>query len=327
MRTSQGLLLCGLLLVFILPSNTAHASEKKMMGDVVVEQYQSIEEISTAWGNVRVDGEVEGDVKSGFGDIEVNGPVGGDVDAGFGNVIIDAPVGGDVEAGFGDLSLKQGAQIDGNIYLGHGTIEEDEAAQRHGPHTVGMASGFEDEEGLVGTVSDVIGWAVGTLVLVAAAVLLAVIVPGPLRAAARNLEYAPVRSLVLGFASVPAAFVLAVLLGITVVGLPLTFLLLVACVAVAIFGLFVTAYALGRKAVLAAGRHRAGDALAATVGAILVALVLLIPFLGGLIFVVLALLGAGAAISALLAWRRRPRGVQRTTYASYEDYLRERGAE
>jgi hypothetical protein len=90
-----------------------------------------------------------------------------------------------------------------------------------------------------------------------------------------------------------------------------------------LFGLLVTAYSLGRKIVLATGRYRAGDVLAAAVGAVLVAATLWIPFLGGLVFFALALLGTGAAILALFA-RQRQGGAPRTTYASYEDYLRER---
>ena len=69
--------------------------------------------------------------------------------------------------------------------------------------------------------------------------------------------------------------------------------------------------------------YRAGDALAATVGAVLVSVAFQIPFLGGIVFVALALLGTGAAFLALLS-RRRPGGAPHATYASYEDYLRDR---
>lgn len=323
MRTPPGLLLWALLLASLIPSSPAYASEKKVMGDTVVKEGETVEDISTAWGNVRVEGEVEGDVNSGFGDIEINGPVRGHVDAGFGNISINGPVGGDVKAGFGDLSLEQNAQIDGEIYVGHGTIREHPEAQLQGSHAIGMVSGFEREEPpFEDYFSDMIGWTLMTLVLVGAAVLLAVAAPRPLRAATRSLEASPGRSLVLGLGSLPATVVVLILLAFTGVGLLLIPLLLPAYLVLLFFGVLVSAYFLGRKVVLALGRHRAGDALAAVVGAILVAMVFLVPFLGGLVFFALALLGAGAAVSALLT-RRRSSNAPRVTYASYEDYLRD----
>jgi hypothetical protein len=121
---------------------------------------------------------------------------------------------------------------------------------------------------------------------------------------------------------VPAAVVVSILLAITGVGILLILLLWPAYLALVLFGVLVTAYFLGRKVVLATGRYRAGDALAAVVGAVLVSVAYLIPVLGSLVLAVLALLGTGAAVLALLT--RRPLGTPRTTYASYEDYLKDR---
>lgn len=321
MRTPASLfLICALFSTYFFSVDPAQASEKKVMGDRVVEEGESVEEISTAWGDVLVKGRVEGDINSGFGDIEVEGPVDGDVEAGFGNVRINAPVGGDVEAGFGDLDLDEGAQVAGRVYVGHGSRTDHRDAEVHGIQAAGMAFD-DDDDSTLEIFSDVIGWLVLTSLLVGAAVLLAVVVPRPLRASARSLESSPVRSFVLGVGSVPVAIILVLLLAITVVG---ALLLVPAYLTLLLFGLLVTAYFLGRKVVLVTGRYRAGDALAAAVGAVLVAATLWIPFLGGLIFFALALLGTGAAVLALLT-RRRQGAAPRATYASYEDYLREHG--
>lgn len=321
MRTPASLfLICALFSTYFFSVDPAQASEKKVMGDRVVEEGESVEEISTAWGDVLVKGRVEGDINSGFGDIEVEGPVDGDVEAGFGNVRINAPVGGDVEAGFGDLDLDEGAQVAGRVYVGHGSRTDHPDAEVHGIQAAGMAFD-DDDDSTLEIFSDVIGWLVLTSLLVGAAVLLAVVVPRPLRASARSLESSPVRSFVLGVGSVPVAIILVLLLAITVVG---ALLLVPAYLTLLLFGLLVTAYFLGRKVVLVTGRYRAGDALAAAVGAVLVAATLWIPFLGGLIFFALALLGTGAAVLALLT-RRRQGAAPRATYASYEDYLREHG--
>lgn len=316
------LLICALSLASLSASNVAYASERRGMGDVVVEKDKTVEEASTGWGDVLVEGEVKEDVSSGFGDIRIEGPVGGDLRAGSGDVRINAPIGGDVKVGHGDVYLEGGAHVGGEVSLGNGNLYRHQEAVAN-TERAGMASSL-DEVSSSEVFSDAIGWIVMTLGLVAAAVLLAVVAPGPLRAAARSLEGSPGRSLVLGLGSVPAVVVVSVLLAITGIGLLLLLLLWPAYLALLLFGALVAAYFLGRKVVLATGRYRAGDALAAAVGAVLVAAATLIPFLGGLVFAVLALLGTGGAISALLARRRMRGGPPRTTYASYEDYLKDR---
>src|SRR5919107_6271454 len=71
MRKPTGLLLCTLLLAFFVSPSHAHASEERMMGNTVVEEGKTVEKISTVWGDVRVEGEVEGDVRSAFGNVEI----------------------------------------------------------------------------------------------------------------------------------------------------------------------------------------------------------------------------------------------------------------
>ena len=303
----------------LLPSTPAHALDKQVIGDVAIPEDQTVEEVRTAWGDVVVEGKVEEDVSSGVGDVLIRGPVGGDVEVGAGDVRVDAPVGGDVNVGNGDIYLESEAQVGGEISQGSGRLFRDDGADAGGKGTFGMASDFGEDSPL-GAFSDWIGWGVMTLGLAAAAVLLAVAAPGPLRASARSLEGAPGRSLLLGVGSLPAMIVVSILLFFTVVGGLLLPLLWPAYLALVVFGALVAVYFLGRKVVLATGRYRAGDALAAVVGAVLVSAAYQIPFLGGLVFAGLVFLGTGASVLALLTRRR----TRRPAYASYEEYLRAR---
>jgi hypothetical protein len=322
MRTSLRsiLLLLALLFAYLLPTAPAYAAEKKVMGDVTVGEGETAEEVSTVWGDVTVKGNVENDVKSAFGNVSVEGPVGGNVDAGAGDVYIYAPVGGNVDVGHGDVYLKDGAQVNGDVHYHNGRLHgrPDVIA---GSQVAGGTSDLEDSS-VGGIFSNAIGWMVMTLGLIAVAVLLTVAAPRPLRASARSLETVPGRSLILGLGSVPAAVVISVLLALTGVGILLLVLLWPVYLALVLFGVFVAAYFLGSKVVLVTGRYRAGDALAAAIGAFLVSAAYLIPIFGGLVFVVLALLGAGAAVLALFT--RRPFSTPRATHASYEDYPRDR---
>ncbi|HET7478500.1 MAG TPA: hypothetical protein VFJ72_03165 [Rubrobacteraceae bacterium] len=290
------------------------------MSDVVVRPDERMDEVSTFMGDVRVDGPVAGDVGSAFGNVEIRHPIGGTASSGwgdvyvyapvrgvaadFGDVYIDAPVAGNVDVEHGNVRLGPDALVLGNLNCGSGQVMGNRSAVR-GAVLTGMASDFDRTSGdfkLLGFV----GWLFAALVFVACSLLVAVLAPGPVTSASRALEDSPVWSLILGVGTIPAAAVLGVLLAISVVGIPLLLLLAPAYLALIAFGALVVAFFIGRKVVLATGRYRAGNALAAVVGALIVAAVYQIPFLGNLLLYALALLGTGAAILALFS-RRGPR--------------------
>jgi hypothetical protein len=319
----------GLVILLPLP---AQAFEKRVFGDVVVESGEVEDEVFTTFGDVEVDGVVGGDVRSAFGDITINKRVGGDVHSGSGDIEVRAPVKGDVDAGFGDVYvyapvegsvdldrgdvvLEPGGEVHENVYYGSGEFRGDSEAVKGGVVTGSMRPHMDHDPGGFG-IPDLVGWVFGTAAFVACSVLLAVLVPGPLLAAARRAEESPGWSLLFGVASVPAVFLFAVVLTVSIVGIPLLLLLAPAYLAFVFFGALVAAYFVGRRVVFATGYYRGGNALAAMVGALILAVAYLIPVLGGILLYGLALFGTGASILALFS-RRRSR-----TYPSYEAYVR-----
>lgn len=319
-QARTALLIPALLVAYLaLSASPAQALEKKIFGDVVVEEGEVADEVSTAWGDVVVRGRVTGDVHSGFGDVTAEGPVGGDVEAGFGDVRVGGTVGGDVKAGFGDMFLLDGARVAGEARLGYGSMKEQHPSVGSGVQTVAT-----DDESFSSSSPGTIVKGVATLGFVAAALLLAVVAPRPMRASSRLIETAPGRSLFIGIVSVPVVIAGSVLLALSGVGLLLLPFAWPAYLGILLFGALVAAYSLGRRVVLATGRYRAGDTLAAIVGAILVSAISLIPILGGLLLAGLVLIGTGGALSALVARRRPLFEPPRPSYASYEDYLKAR---
>jgi hypothetical protein len=331
-RSLLTLSVTALVLVALLPL-PAYAFENKPFGDVVVESGEIEDEVSTAVGDVRVDGTVEEDVRSGFGDIEVRGevgddinagfgdvgvyePVGGGIEAGFGDVYVDAPVKGDVNVGRGDVDLGPEALVDGNVYYGSGEVRGNKGAVE-GVMIAGRAPHMEHEPDGFG-IPGLVGWIFAAAAFVACSVLLAVLLPGPLLAAARRAEESPGWSLLFGVLSVPAVVVFAVVLAVSIVGIPLLLLLGPAYLAFVFFGALVAAYFVGRRVVFATGHYRRGNALAAMVGALILAVAYMIPIIGGLLLYGLALFGTGASILALFSRRRSP------TYPSYEAYVQDR---
>ena len=330
---AAGVALVGL--VVFLPPLPAYAGEKSVFRDVTVERGTYADEVSTVFGDARVRGPVAGDVHSAFGDVAVDGEVRGSVNSGFGNIVVSAPVSGEVDAGFGDvrvnshvggdvdvdrgdIHLGPGAVVVGHVRPGDGEISWDPGADFHKPMNASMMPDFgsSKDDDLIGY----LGWFFAAAGFAACAVLAAVVAPRSLSAAARRAEEAPGRSLLVGLISVPAVLVLSVALAVSVVGVPLLLLLAPAYLALVFYGALVAAFCLGRKVVLATGRYRSGNALAAAVGAVLVASTALIPFLGELLLFALALLGTGASVLAL-ASRRRTRGP---AYPSYEAFVSDR---
>jgi hypothetical protein len=320
----------GLVILLPLP---AQAFEKRAFGDVVVESGEIEDEVSTTFGGVEVNGIVVGDVRSAFGDIRINNRVGGDVHSGSGDIEVRAPVEGDVDAGFGDVYvyapveggvdvdrgdvvLEPGGVVHENVYSGSGEFRGHREAVMGAVVTGGMRPHMDHDPGGFG-IPDLVGWIFGTAAFVACSVLLAVLVPGPLLAAARRAEESPGWSLLFGVASVPAVFLFAVVLTVSIVGIPLLLLLAPAYLAFVFFGALVAAYFVGRRVVFATGHYRGGNALAAMLGALILAVAYLIPVLGGILLYGLALFGTGASILALFS-RRRSR-----TYPSYEAYVRD----
>jgi hypothetical protein len=321
----------GLVVISAAP---AHAFENKPLGDVVVERGQTEPEVSTPVGDVKVDGTVEGDVRSGVGDVvvngevggsikagsgdvEVNGPVGGDIDAGFGDVHINSVVDGDVEVGRGDVDLGPGGFVRGGVHYGSGEFsgnrEAVEGTIRAGAMGPDMDHGMDHDWGGFG-ILDIASWLFAATLFVACSVLVAVIAPGPLSAAARKADESPAMSLLFGVASVPAVVVLCVVLAVSIIGIPLLLLLAPAYLALVFFGALVAAFFVGRRVIFAIGRYHVGNAMAAVVGALILAVAYLIPVLGDIFLYGFALFGAGASVLALVS-RRRSR-----TYPYYGYY-------
>src|SRR3712207_4913767 len=179
----------GLVALTVFP---AHALEKKVFGDVVVEPGESESEVSTAVGDITVEGFVVGDVRSARGDVEVGGegvggdikagsgdvevlaPVGGKIDAGFGDVYVNAAVGGDVEVGRGDVELGPEASVGGDLHYGSGEFSGNPEAVQGTMRGGGMGPGMDHNWGGDG-VLDLVGWAFAAALFAACSVLAAVL--------------------------------------------------------------------------------------------------------------------------------------------------------
>lgn len=129
-RRRIALLLAAVALLSPLATGVAAAqSVQTPSASVVVDEGETVDSVETAAATIVVRGTVEGDVSSAAGSIRIaeTGRVGGNVESAAGTVIIDGTVAGDVEVGAGAFELTETGRIDGSLHVGAGSITVDGA--------------------------------------------------------------------------------------------------------------------------------------------------------------------------------------------------------
>jgi cytoskeletal protein CcmA (bactofilin family) len=259
--------------------------------------------------NISSSGQVGGSLVAAGETISTFGAVGRGITAGAGTLALSGPVGGDVLAWAERLSFGPNSRIAGDLDY-HSEREATVPAgvvsgrvqftqvdpEESQPRSSSVLNGLLDFGGLI--------WLVGAGLLGAAVIMLAP------RASARAVEVArqrPLQTFGLGLLAFFAVPIMAVLIGVTLVGLP---------IAVALAGSYVAAVILAWPAVAlvvgteVARRARRGEQLpvlaALVVGLILLHLVTHIPFLGQLVGFCAVVFGLGMLMQSIRGWRRVP---------------------
>jgi hypothetical protein len=255
---------------------------------------------------------VRGDVKLSGGRLRFEGSTDGGLQATGAQVTIDGVVQGDAEVRAESVEIGPQARVAGRLIV--------RAAQ---PPTVAdgavIAGGVEFEQGDFGEFVTVEGeptaveqshgvgsflWILGVFV---AGTLFTLAFPAYSGRAADWIGREPLRSLALGFVILVCLPILAVLLLVTIVGIPLALILLMLYVLLLFLGWVTAALFLSRKGLQWFRRGQQPAGTAARLGALLAAVLALwlagrIPFIGGWVSFLSLLLGIGA-----LVWQGWPR--------------------
>lgn len=241
------------------------------------------------------------------GEVELRGTIGGHVLAAAGELLIDGEIAGDVTATAGAIELGPNARIGGRLrYASREEIRRDPAAQiAGGVERVAVrgesrrAERFERSFGPRG------GW-VWTVGLMVLAALLVGGLPEFYARVTATMRARPGASLLAGFVAVVCIPVAAVILFVTIVGIPLALIALGLYLALLVVGYASAGIALGDsllkrvRAAAASGLWwRVGAAMLAT---LVIALVARVPYLGGAVMLAALVIGIGA----LLLQTRRP---------------------
>jgi cytoskeletal protein CcmA (bactofilin family) len=298
----------------VLIRGTVDGDLRGYAGTVVVSETGVVTgDFQASAGSVTVHGTVQGDVESAAGSVIVgpNGVVGEDVTAAASDLVVEGTVEGDVTAAVERLQLAPTASIAGSVqYSADAEFDREEGASVGGAvsavDNLSVDAGFGDfaEGGPIGLLLSAYG-VIATLVIGAA---LLVVSPEFTDTVVAEVREETLRSGGIGLGGLVGIPIVLLLVAVTIVGLPLALLGLMA------FGLlvFVSAalaeYAAGTWALSYTSIDSQWAALA--VGVVGVALLARIPVVGVWINLLVFLFGFGAVLAILYrGYRRRRAGA------------------
>ena len=264
--------------------------------------------LHAAGGHITVRAPIGGEASLAAGRIEITGPVTRDLHAAAGYVRIDGPVGGDVAIAAGTLELGPEARISGNLTFLGGRLERDPAAVVYGAleqSTGRIRKHFPSGHGGASNSSG--GWFWTTTLLILAA-LVAAALPGPTRRLGEELRERPWLTALVGFVALITIPIAAVLLMITIIGIPLGIIAIAGYAMLLLLGYVWLAVAVGglllervKPETAARAAWRAG---AAALAMLTLAFLARVPFLGGLVVFAALVVGVGMVVAVLV--RRTP---------------------
>ncbi len=265
--------------------------------------------VTLVGGSVRIEESaiVAGSVASAAGSLNIFGQVGKDVNLGAGDALIAGKIGRNVKAGVGKLSLTSNARVGGNLNY----WSENQASVDQGAVVIGENNFNEIEQKqnadktfgsaiTAGTVFFKIIWYLAAILV---GVLLILIAPKFVSSVSDKVTARPLASLGVGFAVLLITPIIVVLLMVTLVGLPLAFILLFAyLISIYLAKIFVS-LAVGRLLIGKSSKKKALWVVFA-LGLAVYEFLTLVPILGMFVNMAVLVLGMGALVLTKHEWFR-----------------------
>ena len=259
---------------------------------------------ATLAGQTLVIGKIGQNVRAFGQSVSLNGPVGGSALIAAQSVTLDNTIAGDVAVNAETLTFGPAAKIDGTLTIYH--ADPDSITVPDGVVPAGritrktIEEWSDDAPTSVGLKSETIwrGLLSTILTVTVLAAILGALIPTRLSQIRSTFLARPLRSFWFGFLTLSAAIGTTVVLAMTLIGLSAPPLSIVLAIVLGFGGYIVGAYALGVGLLSMVGRDVPGAwierALAASVGAVIIAAAGLVPFIGWLFVLAVTLTGLGA---------------------------------
>ncbi len=224
-----------------------------------------------------------------------------------GSVFVDGIVDGDAVAVGGSVHLGEEAIIHGDAVTVGGTIEEAEGSMVYGT-TVDVGSFdftnifegsclFDGHNGIPGIPRGL--RFIPLIGLIALVLLLSVLIPTELGTVASYIKNEPIMMFLWGILGVILIVPLAVMLAISIVGIVLIPIEILAIFLAMLIGYIAVAIIIGKKLLRALNTDNPSVVLSAILGVLILWLVGLIPFFGSLVKALALIMGFGAVIIAV----------------------------
>lgn len=278
----------------------ATASTLVWQGPAAAQGTDDIEALVVVTGRAEVGADEELDTVVIFdGPATIEGTVREVVVALNGDVRVSGTVEGDAVALNGQVIVADGGRVGGDV------VSRRSAAVEPGATVNGEVRRFDPEvfDAWFGVVTRLAWWLAVSLSALVLGLLLVWLAPRVVDATLSVSRTAAGPVIGWGLAALVAGPVAAVIMMVTLVGIPLGLYLLVALGVVSVLGYTTSAWLLGRLMV----REPRSRALAFLAGLAVLRAIALVPFLAGLVWFLAAVFGTGAL--AVAAWRARAGGA------------------
>ena len=265
-------------------------------------------DVSAAGYDVAIDGPVGGNLRAMAQTLRVAGPVAGSALLSAGSLTLDAPVTGDAAIDAGTLAFGPAARIDGALSL-YGDEAENlavpasvappERITRHPGERATPAGTFVPAiAGEAGWIALATTFAIGVVILAVLAFVVAAVAPRSTERFAVRILDEPGRSVWIGFLTLSALLGACVVAVLTIIGVLAVPVIMLVTMVLCFLGYLVAVYVVG-SGVWTRIDHLPPDtiserALAALIGALVVSLIGLLPFVGWPLLLLLTLAGLGA---------------------------------
>ncbi len=273
-------------------------------GNITIDSTDIGGNVTVASGNVLFSNaaKIAGSLVAASGNTEVYAPIGKGITFAGGNVILGNTVNGNIVGAVGSLDILPGARINGNVdywsqdnakiakeasisgkILAHLTPKGTQETAERGKAFI---SGFTKTIRIVSLISSII---IGLLLLY--------LVPIFMESTVETILKQPGKNFLIGLIAMFAFPLLAVILFATIIGIPLSVLILMAFFVLMYIGKIVVMFTVGQK-VLGYTDYKLSNTWTFLVGAIVFFLLTWIPFIGTLIGIIGALIGFGSVLAA-----------------------------